>query len=360
MDETAARRDEQASDWCCRLAEGQLTFEEEEEFEAWLIADPANQVALERMVSVWQGVGAIANAPPLIGERANALEAMRQAHVRRQRLSLLRRWQRPIAMAAGLAALLVAALFFLLDDSQRYETGTGERRFVALSDGSTLSLDAASAVAVDYDDNRRALTLLAGRAKFDVAKDPLRPFTVTAGDKMVVATGTAFSVELLRREMRVILYEGAIAVVKPSQGPAPPAPVRLAAAPTGAPPPLADQALKPGSELVSELGAETAEVAPADVERSLSWEGGRLSFIDEPLAKAVERVNRYARQHIAIDPAIGDLRINGVFDAGNSESFIDGVAALHDLQVRPQGDTLLLTRHESDATVKKKGAQIQG
>src|SRR3546814_19363224 len=58
----------------------------------------------------------------------------------------------------------------------------------------------------------RQVELLAGRAKFDVAKDPQRPFTVAAGDKLVVAVGTRFSVELIDGQVRVILYEGQVEV----------------------------------------------------------------------------------------------------------------------------------------------------
>src|SRR3546814_12464145 len=43
-----------------------------------------------------------------------------------------------------------------------------------------------------------------------------RPFSVAAAGKIVVATGTEFSVELLGRETRVILYEGHVAVLNGS------------------------------------------------------------------------------------------------------------------------------------------------
>jgi hypothetical protein len=60
---------------------------------------------------------------------------------------------------------------------------------------------------------QRELTLVRGRAKFDVAKDPLRPFTVVAGDKIVVATGTSFSVEMVGKDVRVLLYHGRVSVL---------------------------------------------------------------------------------------------------------------------------------------------------
>jgi hypothetical protein len=150
---------------------------------------------------------------------------------------------------------------------------------VVLADGSKVSLDAATRVDVSYRHDGRALRLEQGRAKFDVAKDPLRPFAVAAGDETVVATGTEFSVELVRRQVRVVLYEGHVAVLGPASVKGTPQPVRLAA--RAAP---ADQLLVPGRELVMNASAQVATVAAADPVRTLAWEGGQLVFVDEPLA----------------------------------------------------------------------------
>ena len=50
--------------------------------------------------------------------------------------------------------------------------------------------------------------LLAGRAKFDVAHDALRPFSVLARNRLTVATGTSFSVELLSRQVLAFRCHG--------------------------------------------------------------------------------------------------------------------------------------------------------
>src|SRR3546814_1402664 len=89
-----------------------------------------------------------------------------------------------------------------------YATEIGERQLAVLEDGSQVSLDAATKVNVRMKEAGRQVELLAGRAKFDVAKDPQRPFTVAAGDKLVVAVGTSFSVALIDGQVRVILYAG--------------------------------------------------------------------------------------------------------------------------------------------------------
>src|SRR3546814_18572093 len=85
---------------------------------------------------------------------------------------------------------------------------------------------------------RRDITLLAGRALFDVAKDPQRPFVVKAGDRTITALGTLFDVDVSPTELRVTLADGVVAV----------RPVRYGAGP-------ARRGLKPSQPLVAAAGA---------------------------------------------------------------------------------------------------------
>src|SRR3546814_13586908 len=104
----------------------------------------------------------------------------------------------------------------------------------------------------------RQVELLAGRAKFDVAKDPQRPFTVAAGDKLVVAVGTSFSVELIDGQVRVILYEGQVEVRDRNSA------VKAQAAPRR-------YRLKAGSELAETVGASApAKISRPDLQHSRS------------------------------------------------------------------------------------------
>ncbi|MGH8297361.1 MAG: FecR family protein, partial [Steroidobacteraceae bacterium] len=246
--------------------------------------------------------------------------------------------------AAALLLLVVAGVgLWRWLTPQVYETGLGERRVVLLSDGSKISLDAATAVRVAYTHDRRQLWLEYGRAKFDVAKNPLRPFSVTAGDKVVVATGTSFSVERIDNQVRVVLYEGHVAVLE-ADGSA--APYPLDVGPKEIP---AGNLLSAGKELIlpiaglRKLRFAAASVKPVDVERSLSWESGLLVFDDEPLGIAIARMNRYAKTKLIIgNPALAHLRISGVFRAGDTSALVEGLAAEFHVQARrgPAGITL--------------------
>ncbi|MEO1168737.1 MAG: FecR domain-containing protein [Pseudomonadota bacterium] len=341
-EEPVVDRDEAAAGWCVRLAEGPLEVDEQTNFDAW-VAEADNHTALKEAIAVWTGTETAMREPEGIAIRAEALEAFRYASRRRWARRAVRHWRVPMGIAALLIIAVITSLLFLSDPVETYETGIGERQVAVLDDGSSVSLDAATQVEVQLGDERREVRLLAGRAKFDVAPDPLRPFSVVAGDKIVVATGTAFSVELIGEELRVVVYEGAVDVLEQGAG-AEAEPVSIDAQDGRAP----ARALRPGQQLVASIDpgeVDVAAISPADMQRSLSWEAGQLSFDNEPLAAAAERMNRYADTRLVIaDAATGDLRVNGVFDAGDTAAFVEGMSVIHGLRTRREEGRVTLSR----------------
>lgn len=334
----AGSREEQAGEWCVRLAEGSLDALEQAAFDRWRTDDPANAAAFERALEVWSGLQAIGNQPEIIAQRAAALEAMRRANQTRWNVRLARDWARPVAVAASLLVAVLIGLAWLAVRPATYVTAVGERRVILLADGSRLSLDADSRVSVAYRDSDRILKLRKGRAKFDVARDPQRAFAVEAAGHTAIATGTSFSVEVVERRLHVIVYEGRVVVAPgvPGDG------ARLLAV-KARPGPKATP-LAPGQELVVASDPDhPAQVSGVDVARSLAWEGGQLEFVDEPLAAAVARMNRYSAAKLVVgDAKAGALPINGVFNAGDSAAFVEAVAAAYPIRAeRAGGETVL-------------------
>jgi transmembrane sensor len=109
----------------------------------------------------------------------------------------------------------------------------------------------------------------------------------------------------------------------------------------------ADVGLTPGRELVASLDtSSTATVLAADPAKSLAWETGQLSFDDEPLGLAIEQVNRYSKNKLVIaDRRIADMRISGLFTAGDTQAFLDGVSSLSPIVATRHGSDIIL-RHE--------------
>jgi transmembrane sensor len=322
-----------AASWLVRIADGPLAPADQEAFADWLAADPAHGEAFDDMTAGWQVLDAEKASSEMLALRADALDTARR--VKRMRWAGGLRWRNGLALAASIAAVAVVSVLWMAGRPTLYETGLGERRVVVLADGSRLSLDADTELAVRLTDDRRRVELHRGRAKFDVAKDAGRPFTVEADGQQVIAVGTAFSVESLAGEVRVILYEGHIRVRK--------------VGPSAAAPPVD---LASGAELIVASSGRRREVRPVDTVRSLSWEGGLVTLKDEPLAVAAERFNRYSTTQISVAPSVAALSVSGVFRSTDSEAFIEGVSAIHPLSIRRLGPNQIELDLRDSSTAK--------
>lgn len=323
---------EEAALWCVALSEGSLDEGEWAKFEAWL-AKPGHATLFQEAIAVWQASGAIGDWPRIISLRTEALTEFRNIN-RRRWLTASRRIGWPLGYAAALLLSVGIGTYWYVNQPSRYETGIGERQVAMLDDGSRVSIDAVTAMTVRMKDEARQVELVEGRAKFDVAKDPLRPFTVAAGDKLIAAVGTSFSVEMIDGEVRVILYEGQVEVRERTDS------ARTATA--------ASQRLlmTPGSEFIGSPGSvKPAQITRPDLSQSLSWEQGLINFDQEPLARAVERMNRYATKRVVLaDPGIGGIAVDGVYKAGDVDAFVEGIVALHPVRQRRGNGEIILDR----------------
>ena len=330
----------EAADWCIQIADGELREAQRARLDLWLAADPDHVRLLEDAVAAWGETGDQASAPEMIALRHEALADVWRAKERRRIQHV------GLKVAAGLAAAAALGLglsqFPGFQPPATYVTNVGERRVVALPDGSKVSLDAQTSVRVRYTGDRRQFWLDHGRAKFDVARNPIRPFTVAASGKTVVATGTQFSVEILQSQVRVDLFEGHVAIL------AEPAHTRLASNAEQTDP-ATTRYLAPGEEFVASGAGDKGLVRRLGQGDAPSWEGGQLVFVDEPLATVAERANRYSdRKIIVADPLTGRQRISGVFTAGDTAAIVTAVTAILPVRAAESqiGVRLALTRPE--------------
>ena len=119
--------------------------------------------------------------------------------------------------AVAAALLLVVGGFIYLraflpatPEPVRYtsETTIGGRSVTRLADGSTVTLNTDTRIDIQYDRKRRGITLMRGQALFEVVEDE-RPFEVIAGNRRIVALGTAFDVRMRPDNgVQVTLLEG--------------------------------------------------------------------------------------------------------------------------------------------------------
>lgn len=299
----AQRADEEAAAWYAKLSAGRVGNEELARFFDWR-SQTLNDAAYSRIEGMTTATRAYADDPRL---QALADEAVSRP---RERGGVSRRFITfGVGAGAAMAALLTTTFVFVHPGEQVYKTALGERRAISLDDGSSVELNTQSQVRVRYSKARRDLVLDKGQALFTVAHDKGRPFVVTAGDTAVLATGTRFEVYRKADAVDVTLAEGKVEVSKPKTKAAP---ILLAA----------------GQKLEVTPRA-TAPAKAVDIAAATGWTNGRLIFRDIPLASAVAEVNRYSRRRVVLAPdAPSTERVNGVFDAGDTEAFVEGVTML--------------------------------
>lgn len=307
---------EEAAAWRVRLAGQDL--DTSAELEAWLSASEHNAAAWRQVQDRWSLFSDHATAPEVIELRCQALahahETSRGRWVRSKRFANAHR----LGIAAVLLAVVAGGLLMWNHQPDVYSTRAGERRVVTLADGSQVALDSKSEVRVHYSQQARELTLSRGQARFDVARDIERPFSVTAADHKVIALGTSFNMDLFGTSLLVTLIEGHIVIASQT-------------APTGVD-------LDAGQQVVFAPQAPPT-VAHVNLGQTTAWENGEVVFENDTLATVVARINRYARNGVVIaDPQTSQLRISGVFHTGDIDGFVSTIVAYLPVRADKTGD----------------------
>lgn len=306
------------------------------EFARWRAADPRHAAAVDRLQQTHALLG---NLPRLRREPA----LLRRLGSPPARVSVGR--FRTLAMLTGLAAAVIVAILVwrAVPDASayahRHATAAHGYERAMLPDGSVVELNANSAVEVRFTADQRFVRLVHGEAHFVVAKNPARPFIVSAGNIQVRAVGTAFNVRLDPANVDVLVTEGKVALEHPAAAPAVPAETATTL--------VAGQRAMVGTRERSKPRVET--VAPAVVGESLAWQAPRLAFVDTPLEDVVARFNVRNRIQVVIgDPALARRPVGGHFRADYVEAFVRLLEATGDIAAEhPDADHIVLrpSRH---------------
>jgi len=307
-----------ASRWFARKRSGEMTAPEAAELEAWLAQEPEHRALFDQAEYWWGAASALRGDPGILKLR----EEVAGARAPRRRV-----WVGG-AMAASLAAAAfggwqamesgyISTPAALMTGEQTFRTGVGQTATVRLRDGSVVTLDTDTVLRARETAGRRMIRLARGQAYFKVAHDKTRPFTVAAGDKVVTAVGTAFTVRLEKKAVEVTLVEGKVRVEEAE-------PV-LKARPGRAP--IAE--MKAGSKLVA-VADKGWVVHTVDTGKATSWLDRQLIFEDRPLGEVAAELNRYSDRKIVIDDeAVARTPITGAFTTGDVTAFVSAVRSYH-------------------------------
>jgi transmembrane sensor len=294
-----------ASEWIVLLESEDATREDRRRFQDWLRADPANQVAYGSVLSTWLKLDA----------------------VRLPQLAPPRRTCRMPAAAIAAMALIAMLVWQIAPTLPVYEAShaaqIGVQRELALPDGSTIELDAGTAVKVRYTRRERRVTLGRGAALFDVRPDAERRFVVSTEHGTIRVIGTSFAVHVGESDVRATVLRGVV------QGQP-----RDAQGAIGALRALGGTETKStgmrGEELL--VTARQVTVTPAGeatVAQRLAWREGMLAFDRLTLSDAAADVTRHTGVSFEFsDAALGDARIVAYVSASDANRFIAYVEAM--------------------------------
>lgn len=311
-----AVRDEAAL-WFVRLQAAQPSSEERARFEAWCKEHPQHQYEFEVLQGVWSAADRVPRA---------RLQALCETPSSPRRRPLLR-----YALAAGLLAVAVAlGLFSGLSPSTDYRaefaSSVGERRHIALPDGSVIDLNSGSRVAVHFQSDRRSVDLQQGEAMFSVEHDSGRPFVVDAGPGAVTVTGTRFDVRRDASQTRVAVEAGTVMV----QG-------------------RSDQKVSLTAGQGSRIDAQ-GQVSPAqsvNTQELTAWRTGKLVFSNASLFEVAEEVSRYRTAPLQVsDPAVGNLRLSSVFKSDDTDALLRALPSILPVAIKslPDGRQEIIAR----------------
>lgn len=297
---------ETAREWFVSLL-AEPTARRRAEFEKWLHADLAHLEAYQSVEATWHAMESPGQrlADQDAGELSSYLEAMDRS--KRDRKTA----RRLGTLSVILAALVSGAIWLerpgLLEDLRAdYVTERGERRNVTLADGSSVLLDAGSALADESVAGERRVKLIRGGAFFDVVPST-SPFVVEASNGEVRVLGTGFDVRILPDGGSVTLAHGRVSVRTDAQ-----------ADPT---------VLEPGEQV--QFGPEGVGVAHSvELGDALAWRAGRYTFYGARLGDVVEEIGRYRKGRIMIaTSALADERVTGSFSLSDTDEALSSLQA---------------------------------
>lgn len=311
------RAKSEAREWFERLSTETPSDGTEAAFRLWLRASAENAAAFRTLAAAWDDLALLelekelAAPAPAEPPRAASVFAFR-------------------GVFAGLAVIAAAIVAFFVATAPagpiEFTTGVGEIRAVTLADGSTATLDARSRIVVSFSRSERAVELAQGRAYFDVASDPERPFVVDAGAARASAVGTAFAVRRAG-SVRVAVTEGVVDVA-PRTGDV----LRLVA----------------GEAVATRSDGDLGDVAAFDAGRLLDWRNGRLAFDDVSLAEIVADMNRHRRTPVVIaDAELAALRFTTAFRTDETDVFLNALPNLEAVRI-VETDSAVLIRTRRD------------
>lgn len=300
---------QQAAQWFALLQAESVSDADRLRWEEWLRKDHGARSAWRQVESVAQDFSSIAHLPARdLLNRTSAAGARR----RRDALRML-----ALVPVAGVAGWLVSRELPWRGWVAAHRTQTGERREIALEDGSRLWLNTSSAVDVDFSGAYRRVIVHEGEVLVTTGHDPTwksRPLVVEVAQGRFTALGTRFAVRRDARAQhttRVTVFEGAVRAQ----------PARTAGALT----------VRAGEQ--ADLFSDRVDTPVQASAGGDSWTEGLLVAKDMRLGDFIDELSRYRRGYLGCAPELRGIRLVGSYPLADTDRVLAALQATLPIRV---------------------------
>lgn len=329
---------DQALQWFALLQSGDATGADRRRFQSWLRADARHRQEFDKLSTLWADLD---EAKPLLQDELTRAAMDWEATAHRQGHRTVGRWNAgwiTAAFAMCLLLIVTGGWWLTTPESMEYRTLKGEQRTVALSDGSTVTLNTATTLTTEIGMFRRTIVLREGEAYFAVSHEQNRPFEVKAGNRIVRDVGTRFVVRREEEKVTVTVVEGAVDVQ------------RLEKESAGEP----WQRLTAGDRVSYEWQRVPSAIEKVSLAESTAWMEGKVIFEERPLSEVVLEIGRYQTGEIRIlDPRVEAFKVSGVFGVHDREGFLKALERAVPVKSSHVNQELIVLEQASEPSEKR-------
>lgn len=320
---------EQAIAWLLKMHGQDLTDQDGSDFVSWL-NQPGCAEAYHEVEQMYRDLQVVVDTPLF---RAKLIPNTTKPTAHKSALRYA------FTTACAIAFTLIVLTQFARPLGQAWQnhfadivTATGEIRETQLSDGSQLLLNTNSAVSLVFDDRQRRIILHHGQARFFVAPQQGRPFTVHVGDLDVVALGTQFDIYKKSDDAVEI-------VVQQHQ-------VMVALSNSDLTPESSSEKIAEGQYLIYHPGQGLEKPLEQISSSDTAWQQHQLVVDARPLSELIAELQRYRSGRIFLASSdIANLKVSGVFSLDKPDAVLDTVCKVLGLQRRQIGPWLIWLTH---------------
>ncbi|WP_410016677.1 FecR family protein [Sodalis sp. C49] len=284
-----------AIEWMVLLRSGEATEEDFREYERWRYADASHDAACAKIETTLGKIQFLTHAMPPENVRQTLLAPSSRRKFLQNALGVA-----AIAMVGGTVVNQKYPLPYLLTD---VHTDTGQRRRIELDDGSTLDLNARTALNISLSETVRSVELRTGGIIARVVGDGNRPFSVNTAMGQILAGEGLFHVRQESGGIHLAVLESVVKVTNRRGG---------------------SQQVGAGHGLW--FNQHTLMPVGISPYAEIAWTQGRLEVRDTPLSSVIAALKNYSPAVIRLDPAIANLRVSGNFPLDDVPYALDALA----------------------------------